>query len=759
MTSTPGTAAPLPPPPPDATPEPTPIGGLDLSVTGGPPDSSLDASSDAAVPGDRGRGLGYLPGLDGLRAVAVAAVFAFHAGVLDGGFLGVDVFFVISGFLITGLAVQEIESEGRLRLGAFWARRARRLLPAVIALCAAVVAWSFTGGRRTDSLDGEVTSTLLYVANWHRLRSGYEYFAAYDEPSLLEHTWSLAVEEQFYVVWPLVIIGVAWLAALSGRGRVRYWIAAAAGVALAASVGWAWLLASDETIPVNRLYFGTDTRGVGLAIGCIAGCLLTRGVRTGEGRVATWLTSLGLAGAVVLGVAMVIVDGGERWLYGPGFAALGLCSLAVLLAATRAGPIAAALSLRPLVAIGRVSYGIYLWHWPVIVVLDSDRTGLDGPTLGALWIAVTALLTWVSWVFIERRAPLPRIDRPVRAAAYAMAMVLVGGAAVVAADDGAGGSSDVPLALPSTEATDDAGAADSEQTAAGDVEADPGRTEPEAVERTGRDRGSRPETPRVRTDPEPGTAGAADSETERSVEADPETDPATEFEVEPVPLPPDRPLRVLLLGDSVAESLGDPIATPMQIGRALVSVTNRSVIACPVTFEGRWAFDDGRLIADPAECDSPDRFAADVSENDPDVVVLMFGWGGTIAGRELDSGEVVDPCEPGFDDRYAAAYADLAGRMAVDARVVVTTVAPPTEYRDPSQADRPGCLNAQIESLGYDVFDFGDWLCPDSDCTSALPLMRDTVHFSNAPEVRDLVWPALAEEFVTAAGYDVEPRS
>ena len=165
------------------------------------------------------------------------------------------------------------------------------------------------------------------------------------------------------------------------------------------------------------------------------------------------------------------------------------------------------------------------------------------------------------------------------------------------------------------------------------------------------------------------------------------------------------------------------------------------------------------VVADPAECDSPDRFAADVSENDPDVVVLMFGWGGTIAGRELESGEVVAPCEAGFDERYAAAYAELAVRMANDARVVVTTVAPPTEYRDPSQSDRPGCINAQIESLGYDVFDFGDWLCPDADCTSALPLMRDTVHFSNAPEVRDLVWPALAEEFVTAAGYDVEPRS
>jgi peptidoglycan/LPS O-acetylase OafA/YrhL len=131
----------------------------------------------APTPTRSGR-LGYLPGLDGLRALAVSAVFLHHAGVLDGGFLGVDVFFVISGFLITGLAVGEIERTGRLGLGAFWGRRARRLLPALFALCAAVVVWAAFADEPVESLRREITATVLYVANWDRLREGYEYFAA-----------------------------------------------------------------------------------------------------------------------------------------------------------------------------------------------------------------------------------------------------------------------------------------------------------------------------------------------------------------------------------------------------------------------------------------------------------------------------------------------------------------------------------------------------------------------------------------------------
>ncbi|MDX2382013.1 MAG: acyltransferase, partial [Acidimicrobiia bacterium] len=154
-------------------------------------------TSTRPAPTGRSGGLGYLPGVDGLRAVAVAAVVLFHARVVDGGFIGVDVFFVISGFLITALAVGEIDRTGRLAPARFWGRRARRLLPAMYLVCAAVVVWTVLNPPAPRQFARDVVATLAYVANWTRVRDGDEYFAAHDEPSLLEHTWSLAVEEQF----------------------------------------------------------------------------------------------------------------------------------------------------------------------------------------------------------------------------------------------------------------------------------------------------------------------------------------------------------------------------------------------------------------------------------------------------------------------------------------------------------------------------------------------------------------------------------
>jgi hypothetical protein len=206
---------------------------------------------------------------------------------------------------------------------------------------------------------------------------------------------------------------------------------------------------------------------------------------------------------------------------------------------------------------------------------------------------------------------------------------------------------------------------------------------------------------------------------------------------------------MLVLGDSIAESLKQP-EPAASVG---VEVVNRSVIACPVTWEGRWAFDDGRMIGDPPECDGDDRFAGDVAEADPDVILMMFGWPGTISGRQLDDGTIVAPCESGFDERFATELARLVERFESEAAIVVATVAPPTEYRDIEQSDRPGCINDVIRDGGFDVFEFGEWLCPAADCTPALPLMRDTVHFADSPDVRAVVWPVVIEQVLDAAGY------
>ena len=153
------------------------------------------------------------------------------------GFIGVDVFFVISGFLITALAMIEIEREGRLGLGAFWARRARRLLPALMLVCAAVLVYSIAeGGAALRRVGGDITATILYVANWAQIGDGRDYFAAYDAPPLLQHAWSLAVEEQYYLAWPLILTGVVF-----GVRRRPEWlrpaVAAVAAAAALASVG------------------------------------------------------------------------------------------------------------------------------------------------------------------------------------------------------------------------------------------------------------------------------------------------------------------------------------------------------------------------------------------------------------------------------------------------------------------------------------------------------------------------------------------
>jgi len=663
------------------------------------------------------RGLGYLAGLDGLRGVAVSAVFLFHAGVLDGGFLGVDVFFVISGFLITALAIGEVERTGRLRLGAFWARRARRLLPAMFALCGAAVLHAALLPQSPNRLGREVISTLAYLANWARLEGGYEYFAAYSEPSLLEHTWSLAVEEQFYVVWPLVVVGAAWCAARAGWS-LRVVIGITAVGAGIASVVMSWWLLSGPSPSLNRLYLGTDTRAVGLAVGCVLGCVLGRGHVTAKRRVGSTETVGALAGLALLAALMLSADGSEEWLYRYGFGMSALASVAVVAAVSGDGSLGRLFGISPLARLGRVSYGVYLWHWPVIVVLDTEATGLSGLSIGALWILVTALLTIASWVLIERPAPLPTVRHPNRVLTYGAVCLAIGAAGLV-----------VPrLVTVSSEPVVAPVQLDARAEQAPDADVEPIATAAEA--------GPSTESPVV-----------DGSSTTTSDDARDDARSA-----EPV-VPNDRPLRMLIIGDSIAESLGASPEPVLRVDGIDVATTNRSIIACPVTWIGQWAFDDGRLIADPPACDGEDRFEQFVAETDPDLVLFMFGWPGTIAGRELPDGTVVDPCEAAFDEQFADELAKLVVRLGAGRTSVVATVAPPTEYRNPAQSDRPECLNRVIRAGDYPVYEFGEWLCPSRDCTAAEPLLRDTIHFAGTPEVQMVIWPAILSDVLDAAGY------
>jgi peptidoglycan/LPS O-acetylase OafA/YrhL len=344
----------------------------------------------------------------------VAGVLLYHGGVswMPGGFLGVDVFFVLSGYLITSLLLAELADGGRIDLWRFWLGRARRLLPAallLIATCLLVYAIFLPGdlGRAR----GDAIASALYVNNWHQILAGHSYFQAFGRPSMFEHLWSLAVEEQFYLLWPL---GLGFGLARLGRGRMA---ALTLAVALASVALMAILYHPHGD--ASRVYYGTDTRAAQL----LAGALLAfawpparLSARTGRG--AGWLLDgVGLLGLVVLLAAMIGLRDSDAVLYRGGFELVALASVALIAAiahpAAHAGRV---LGLRPLRWIGRRSYGIYLGHWPVMVL---TRPGVDvraDPTLVLLaQCAVTVAIAALSYRYVEMPVRNGRAGRWARA--------------------------------------------------------------------------------------------------------------------------------------------------------------------------------------------------------------------------------------------------------------------------------------------------------------------------------------------------------
>ncbi|MEV6843617.1 acyltransferase family protein [Actinoplanes sp. NPDC051411] len=359
-------------------------------------------AGDARRPGS----FAYRPALDGLRALAVTAVVLFHAGLagIGGGFLGVDTFFVLSGFLITSLLLAEHRSRGRIDLRRFWIRRARRLLPALLAmLLATVVAGRFLldsgalGLLRTDAY-----AALGYVANWRMIFRGTGYVAATAAPSPLQHTWSLGIEEQFYLIWPLLVTALT-LGLAARHARTALIVACGAG-AVASQLVCAGLFRPGD---IARAYYGTDTRAQALLIGAGLAALLSAEVgRSGQPRrVASVALSVagtaGLAGTLWLWHA---ASDEASWLYRGGLTAAALATALVLAQVVlRPGsPLARALGTGPLVWLGRISYGVYLWHWPLFTFVTADATGLSRWPLLAVRLAATVALATISFYLIEQ---------------------------------------------------------------------------------------------------------------------------------------------------------------------------------------------------------------------------------------------------------------------------------------------------------------------------------------------------------------------
>ena len=387
------------------------------SLIDGPAADSGASGSASTSPQPAGafpKALPYLPGLDGIRAVAVVAVLLFHlpARLLPGGFLGVDVFFVLSGFLITTLLLAELETTGTLRFGQFYLRRARRLLPALIAVLVVSTVLVLTVARDAASVFREdAIAALTYSTNWWYIFDSRTYFELLGRPPLLQHLWSLGIEEQFYLVWPTVCF-VVW----------RRWKRRGVGVFAVggAVLGTLWMatlgLLQGPLDPTNtaRLYFGADTH----AMTVLAGAALATVWRPNRLplRIPTSAqVSVAVAGvASLLGLTALFLWTSEdsAWLFRGGFLLVALVTVPLVAAASHpAGAFGAALGTPVLRWLGTRSYGIYLWHWPIFLVTRPD---LDIPLRG-FWAGVTSL----ALTFAVAEASYRWIEMPVRRGALA----------------------------------------------------------------------------------------------------------------------------------------------------------------------------------------------------------------------------------------------------------------------------------------------------------------------------------------------------
>ena len=557
------------------------------------------------------RGLSYQPALDGLRALAVLAVIGYHDNVTwaRGGFLGVDAFFVLSGFLITTLLVLEFRRTGTVRVLPFWGRRARRLLPALVLVVVFVawyahrdvVPWERTG-IRADGL-----ASLFYVANWRFILNQQSYFTLFSAASPFRHMWSLAIEEQFYLVWPL--IAVASLRIARGSLRVR------GAISIVGAAASALLMASlYQAGDPSRSYYGTDTHAHTILIGAVLALAALRWRPSSTVRRAIEI----LGAFALLGVVatMVRFTDTAAAFYRGGSVAFALAVSVVIAAAVSGGPVGAILRAGPLPWIGRLSYGLYLWHWPITVWLVPTRVHVGPLALNALRLGLTFTAAIVSYYLGE----LPIRTGALRSARRFVLLAPVGvGMAVLALVASAAGATGPPSYLVSI----------------GD--------------------------PIVCGAPHPEETRAARAEDHRRG---------------PLHLPRGgRALRLLLVGDSTACSLWPGLAV---VGRANhIAVDQGSVFGCGVA-SGEITTTRGEQISlSSNRCDQMvnDTLQKAMARARPTVVVWMSIWEKSdllVDGKTLRSGT------PAGDHAMLARMDERYAQLARGgAKVVIVSVAAP----------------------------------------------------------------------------------
>ncbi len=594
-------------------------------------------------------GIPHLPALDGLRGLAVLGVLAFHDDRLRGGYLGVDLFFVLSGFLITSLLLAEWNATQRIDLAAFWLRRARRLFPALLALVPAVALYAVVLAEATElrRIRWDGFATLAYVANWRAIFNGADYWALFSAPSPFEHTWSLAIEEQFYVFWPILVALVLRVSPPQRKGLLGLCVALAL-----ASAGAMGLMASPERL--SRVYMGTDTRGTSILLGAALACVLT-GFPQFSARRVRQLDVAGLVALLVLSAAWLRLDGQSLWLYRGGFWATELCVLVLILCATqvRTSQLAKLFSVAPLRWAGLISYGLYLWHWPLYVILSERRLGFGGWKLSALRLTATLLVSVVSFIYYERpiRRHGLRFGKP--------GWVVAGVTALAAAS----------LWL--------------------------------------------------------GTRGALAAP------------PALNFKASRVELPPPQllpadALRVMVVGDSVALSLGERMHFVEHDGKA--AVATRAVGDCSL-FEGvAPTMSLSKRPHQGGNCSA--SWGQDAAELRPEFAFVVLG-GGFFAKAKL-AGRWQHTCEPAWQKAYAQELTTKLAALSRSAhRVAIAKVPYPAgNWRIGNWDGKVDCFNSMLTAIAkrqnLPMVDLMGYLCPGGTCSlkSREALIRpDGMHF------------------------------
>lgn len=368
--------------------------------------------------GDRNHGgIEYVAGLDGLRALAVMTVMAFHLGwsFVPGGAFGVSLFFTLSGYLITQVMLADHDRAGKVDLKRFWTRRLRRLVPGSIVCLIAVTVVALFGLLEGDRLRGDLFAALGYSANWRFATAGTTYAELFEStPSPVLHFWSLAIEEQFYIIFPLLMVVL-----LRWRKLLVPTLALLTGASVAAMV-----LTSSR----NLAYYGTHTRAAELLIGALLALVIpvSKQLSTAVQKI---VATLGVVAFVAFVYIATNAHTSDAWLYQGGLSGFSLISSVLIIAVLVPGPLRLLMSSRPMVAIGRITYSLYLFHWPVFVVLNEDRMGFDGVALSLTRIAVTVLFACLSAWLIENPVRFRKVLRkPVRAGVgmvAAMAATLV----------------------------------------------------------------------------------------------------------------------------------------------------------------------------------------------------------------------------------------------------------------------------------------------------------------------------------------------